>query len=1232
MASLSERPPFILAFLADSQGCGWHRIQVPMGSLLNVGLAEGRIDMRPWPVEQIVAANPDVIVWQRQVEEGMFDLMASYRKALPNVFMIYEIDDFFAGLPPKSFWSGFIPSNVEERIMRGIALCDAVTTTTERLAAWLRERGAKDVRVAPNVVPMSRMRRREQPKPGTKLRIGWAGSLSHEGDIELLDKAMADIGEAVEWVFMGIQPKNPPVRVEFHEGVPVNTYMDEMEKLNLDLLLGPLEDNEFNRCKSNLRLLDAGALNVPVIAQRIIPYTEGDPPVFAYCETPEDWSREISRFIAAPPKERQMSADALQRWVSRYFTVEANMHKRLAAWSPNSTDDNRFRPRATQTTITDTVIVSAEKREFPGMPSVLRKAPIYSTLEEGARAAMAKGANLLWLRPGTDFDVDTWRALTGIMAENGEPDGKTAPVAAAMPLSPDGPNAFPRLAAFTPTQARTGIATAKALRAVVPGKRLNVLLLGGPCVFIGKHALAHFGVPDVIDNGDNEEVAILEWGFRAATKGWRIMQAADAYAWTMAAPIPATQEQVQRLQARGYAPLLQVQTDSLSPEERRDIELQLLRFEWEGPRPGLAGFAGDYAAWSLLRDSALPSHELRCDIKVQTYGKPFPDAEWVVPAGAILRPGALARFSEVCAKAGPEVMVVYADHETMGLDGKPNPWFKPDFDATLYLAYDYVTPVCAVRTSLIPGGKTELDHDLLPIIIVHEQNGYDSRKNFIHIPEILGATVDDAPELMAVKTMIRHDIVQKGFGQTAEVTVNRRAPGALTVTPRLVEDDWRPVVSVIIPTKGDGWLLEPCLNTLLGNTAYPKFEVLLVMTGEGEPQLGAAVGNTRLRIIYDREKPFNWSGVNNRAVKEAAGEILCFMNDDTRVPSVDWLDKLVAHVVKPGIGAVGPKMLFPQGMVQHIGVIVHKGICVHLHKGMPVNLTGYRDIGVLTHEASAVTGACMLVSREHYDEVGGFDENLRLNYNDVDFCMQLGKKGYRHIVDCSVELLHLEGSTRSTSGPTKEWLDQLRDDNNLAAKRWAAPDPYWNPNFALGVTNNGMNIAGANCEILAWDETTPPADAERVLYVNPVSSDPNIVVERKHSAIIMTAELSNLILTLTAPKAENVGMWNLRFPVQVGEDLRKLGIKRIVLRSLVGPNGSTPPVETLRALSRLGVPVTALPSEDLFLAPWDTGADEAALYPAVEQIFGLVDLEAWHKAYDRLFNEADSRSSAEAAE
>jgi hypothetical protein len=303
----------------------------PLASLVEANVADGRIDMQIWPDHVVHAAQPDTIVWQRQVEDGQMDTMERWRKLLPNTLFVYELDDYLGEIPSASFHAGFMPPDIPEKVRRGVSLCDRVTTTTPRLADWFRSLGATDVRVIPNGLPANRLRERE-PRQSGKLRVGFAGGLSHGGDLEMIRPAMEQIGDRVEWVFLGTQPLNPPTKIEYHDGVSPQVYLDAMYKLDVDVFLAPLEYNEFNRCKSNLRIIEAASVGACVIAQAIEPYRIDSPPLFAAATTPEEWTLAIEDFIRSTPGDRRRNANELRQWVGKHYILERLVPARMDAW------------------------------------------------------------------------------------------------------------------------------------------------------------------------------------------------------------------------------------------------------------------------------------------------------------------------------------------------------------------------------------------------------------------------------------------------------------------------------------------------------------------------------------------------------------------------------------------------------------------------------------------------------------------------------------------------------------------------------------------------------------------------------------------------------------------------------------------------------------------------------------------------------------------------------------
>jgi len=191
-------------------------------------------------------------------------------------------------------------------------------------------------------------------------------------------------------------------------------------------------------------------------------------------------------------------------------------------------------------------------------------------------------------------------------------------------------------------------------------------------------------------------------------------------------------------------------------------------------------------------------------------------------------------------------------------------------------------------------------------------------------------------------------------------------------------------------------------------------------------------------VTYD--EPFNWSRVNNLAARHATGDHLLFLNDDTEPDAPDWLEALLEFSQQPAIAAVGAKLLFPDGTLQHVGVTVLDGKPGHPFYSYPAQHPGYYCRNHLPHNCAAVTGACLMTRAEVFRESGGFDESFPLNYNDVDYCLRLGRHGYRVVFTPHAQLLHYESATKA--GVFRQELDAFQ-------ARWGQDlrDPYYNPNL-----------------------------------------------------------------------------------------------------------------------------------------------------------------------------------------
>ncbi|MDO8772775.1 MAG: glycosyltransferase family 2 protein, partial [Burkholderiaceae bacterium] len=265
-----------------------------------------------------------------------------------------------------------------------------------------------------------------------------------------------------------------------------------------------------------------------------------------------------------------------------------------------------------------------------------------------------------------------------------------------------------------------------------------------------------------------------------------------------------------------------------------------------------------------------------------------------------------------------------------------------------------------------------------------------------------------------------------------------------------------PLVSLIIPTKNNTALLRQCIDSILAKTSYPNYEMLVVDNGSEVPEtldyLKSLAREPKIRVMRDN-CVFNYSALNNAAVQQAAGEIIGLVNDDIEVKTADWLNEMVSHALRPGVGAVGARLWYPDQTVQHAGMVLVGGIARHVHKHLPLGEVGFCGRAVLTQSFTAVTGACLVVQKELFERLGGLNElELAVGFNDLDFCLRLREAGYRNVWTPYAELVHHESATRGQDDSPEK---QRRAEKELRymRKRWGdrlLRDPAYNPNLTDG--------------------------------------------------------------------------------------------------------------------------------------------------------------------------------------
>ncbi|ACS85354.1 glycosyltransferase [Musicola paradisiaca] len=332
---LSWNPlPIVMAQNADSFGCGHYRVIKPFNALKDAGLIDGKLANVYLSLPTMARYAPDVLICQRPTSDYFHDWVHRLSK-YTGTFKVYEVDDYMPNVPLKSIHRKDVPKDILKAMRKSLGFMDRFVVSTQPLAEAFAGMHA-DIRVVENKLPvewwgnLTSLRRQ-----GKKPRVGWGGGSSHTGDLELIVDIVRDLADEVEWVFFGMCPeKLRPYIHEFYKGVPIDSYPEKLASMNLDLALAPLEDNLFNRCKSNLRLLEYGACGYPVICSDIEPY-RCDLPVTRVRNRYKEWMDAIREYLS-DLNETAKTGDMLKQAVSRDWMLDGdNLHIWREAWLPN---------------------------------------------------------------------------------------------------------------------------------------------------------------------------------------------------------------------------------------------------------------------------------------------------------------------------------------------------------------------------------------------------------------------------------------------------------------------------------------------------------------------------------------------------------------------------------------------------------------------------------------------------------------------------------------------------------------------------------------------------------------------------------------------------------------------------------------------------------------------------------------------------------------------------------
>jgi glycosyltransferase involved in cell wall biosynthesis len=414
--------------------------------------------------------------------------------------------------------------------------------------------------------------------------------------------------------------------------------------------------------------------------------------------------------------------------------------------------------------------------------------------------------------------------------------------------------------------------------------------------------------------------------------------------------------------------------------------------------------------------------------------------------------------------ADPRVQFLYTDEDKLDRYGRRfDPHFKPDWNPDLFTCQNYISHLTIHATALARsvggfrcGFEGSQDYDLSWRCVEKL-----SEEQIRHIPHILyhwratrSSVASQAQAkpyaLTAARRAVQEHFDRRGIAASVEPhrEIYLRPHYQLTAHP--------PLVSIIIPTRDRVEFLRACVESIFSKTDYPNFELIIIDNQSRQPQtqeyLAALAANSRAQVhSYDSE--FNFSRLNNLGVAHAHGSLIALLNNDLEVINCDWLSEMVSHALRPEIGAVGARLWYPNGAIQHAGVILGAGgIGNHAHAGVR-DEASYFSRAHLTQNFSAVTAACMLLRKETYCALGGLDEmNLPVAFNDVDFCLRLLDAGLRVVWTPHAELIHHESMSRGFEDTLEKRQRFLAESEYMRAK-WGErleTDPAYNPNLSLG--------------------------------------------------------------------------------------------------------------------------------------------------------------------------------------
>lgn len=441
----------------------------------------------------------------------------------------------------------------------------------------------------------------------------------------------------------------------------------------------------------------------------------------------------------------------------------------------------------------------------------------------------------------------------------------------------------------------------------------------------------------------------------------------------------------------------------------------------------------------------------------------------------ILHPSALYEYAKVINEQAADY--IYCDETTFknsDINKMLTMHFKPDYAVDNLRANNYICHFSVFHRNLLEGDELfrsrydgSQDHDMILRLT-------DKAKKVVHVPKLLyywrshAGSVASGIEaktyaIDAAKGAVADHLKKHGF-QHFKITGTRAFETIFKVSYQIIGN---PRISIVIANKDHEPELKRCIASILEKSTYDNYEIIIVennsRTKEIREYYDKIVQDERVKTA-EYKGSFNYSAVNNLGVSEATGEYILLLNNDTQIITVNWMEELLMYAQREDVGAVGAKLYYADKTIQHAGVVLGLGAhrtAGHSHYGQHRENLGYMGRLCYAQNVSAVTGACLMVSRDLFDRVGGLDESFAISLNDVDLCLKLRQAGYLNVFTPFAELYHYESISRGLDDQGEK-AERYNDESSRFREKWKGElskgDPYYNPNFSLDRSDFSLKI------------------------------------------------------------------------------------------------------------------------------------------------------------------------------